>query len=654
MKNKSNIIEISDKNIKDIKCDDVMFFTYAESGAMGEGGAINLLNKEKKIYHTNYVYGDFNIKKLFKVFPPLENLKCFIHSVSGLDSNWKYIDMGFGNYLFIRKDIFKKFEKKLKEEIPEDTDFIPGFIYNNWDKIGIDLLSGNKGKSCKKDSIREDLQRKYYSNWTPSVKLDNDYNDKEKLIIFYNEYIDKLQEFIDECDLIKKKNKNLKQDFKPNYRQEGGYRRCTGSGDNGWDTRHKQFTQRYKELMIDYLHYSDELEYDDMSIKELDTLKEMGYYLITLAKKEIKLLNAQDDISCFMNKVILKGYITKRPEIRKLDSGVKCATFVLGVKRNYKNVHGNYDMDFLCILCWREIAEKVREYRDKEFVELEGHIQTRTYIDDKNEKKFVTEVYCTKIEKVEFQDQIIDKSNKKNQVKIEDKSFMEKIKEVQANLQLDKIIDMFPNGIVQMNNIAKAINYYTNGKIKPEELYKLYIRDWTFFKIDSDIYSFYNHMNRKYKNKLNDEEKINLMAVIITNISNSDYIFNENEELSIVDYIKETISIIDENDTKDVMKGSSGLFGKEPTNPIPVNGHNGLEEYFNNLLLENGHAIEYKRIGSVKSITDIKGIIDKYLILDKENNMAVGSLYVCIYNKYTTKKVPDGFLKNIKIKDKED
>lgn len=65
------------------------------------------------------------------------------------------------------------------------------------------------------------------------------------------------------------------------------------------------------------------------------------------------------------------------------------------------------------------------------------------------------------------------------------------IKEAQLKLDMNKVANIFRGGIEQMTNIAKAVNYYTNKKIKISELYSLYIRDWFFFQIDGDVYNLY-------------------------------------------------------------------------------------------------------------------------------------------------------------------
>ena len=136
--------------------------------------------------------------------------------------------------------------------------------------------------------IREKLRNKYYLEWE---QKHNTYNKSDVditndlLIKMYNEYIIKLNKFIKELDKIKKHIK--KSDFKPNYRQIGGYDRCvTNFSDKGWSKKYDQYKQAYKELMVDFLCYPD-LDYDDLSIKEIDILKEMALFLIAQAEINI-------------------------------------------------------------------------------------------------------------------------------------------------------------------------------------------------------------------------------------------------------------------------------------------------------------------------------------------------------------------------------
>lgn len=250
-----------------------------------------------------------------------------------------------------------------------------------------------------KVSIRKVLQLKYYTLWKP-LRSAWDYQTETGYIKMYNEYIDKLKEFIQDCDAIIERNPDLKTTFNPNSRQTGGYKRCMAKEVEGWSTKHEKFAQRYKELMVDYLCYDDEIKYEEISMPELKDLKEMAKFIINEAEKNICELKMKDDPKCYINKVVLRGYITKKPNTRKTSTGIQTSSFVLAVMRNYKTANNSYDFDYINCICWRDLAKQVALLEKDDFVEVEGSIQTRIAVGSDNEKKYITEVYCLRVEKI--------------------------------------------------------------------------------------------------------------------------------------------------------------------------------------------------------------------------------------------------------------
>ena len=134
---------------------------------------------------------------------------------------------------------------------------------------------------------RKELSNKYYREWKPVNNIPYDKNvEKDILIDFYKEYRSKLLAFINELDTILPTIE--KKDFKKNIRQIGGYVRCVlDYPDKGYNSKHFQFEQGYKELMVDYLFYSDDLEYDEISQYEIFEMKKMAFFLICQAERNI-------------------------------------------------------------------------------------------------------------------------------------------------------------------------------------------------------------------------------------------------------------------------------------------------------------------------------------------------------------------------------
>lgn len=99
-----------------------------------------------------------------------------------------------------------------------------------------------------------------------------------------------------------------------------------------------------------------------------------------------------------MNKVFLIGRLVRDPELRYTSSNIPTATFTLAVDRNFTNQNGEKEADFINIVVWKKFAENVKKYLAKgSLIAIGGRIQTRSYDNEKGEKRYVTEVVAEKI-----------------------------------------------------------------------------------------------------------------------------------------------------------------------------------------------------------------------------------------------------------------
>lgn len=100
-----------------------------------------------------------------------------------------------------------------------------------------------------------------------------------------------------------------------------------------------------------------------------------------------------------MNKVILIGRLTKDPVLTTVSTGTNVCKFTLAVDRQFKDASGNKQADFLNIVVWRAQADNCAKYlRKGSQCAVVGSIQTRTYDDKNNEKKYVTEITADNVE----------------------------------------------------------------------------------------------------------------------------------------------------------------------------------------------------------------------------------------------------------------
>ncbi len=93
--------------------------------------------------------------------------------------------------------------------------------------------------------------------------------------------------------------------------------------------------------------------------------------------------------------------------------------------------------------------------------------------------------------------------------------------------------------------------------------------------------------------------------------------------------------------TGDEIENGSGKFGYDENNPIPVNGIDMIDDYFNKLRLITGESISYNRLGSV-SAEKLPFPVDKYEIYNSEH-LAIAILFVYAYHGSKSGKAPEGF-----------
>ncbi|MDP4282580.1 MAG: single-stranded DNA-binding protein [Bacteroidota bacterium] len=96
-----------------------------------------------------------------------------------------------------------------------------------------------------------------------------------------------------------------------------------------------------------------------------------------------------------VNKVILIGNLGRDPEIIRLESGVKKASFTLATTEVYKNKEGEKTQhtEWHNIVLWRGLAEIAENYLKKgSTVYIEGRIRRREWEDKDGLKRYATDI----------------------------------------------------------------------------------------------------------------------------------------------------------------------------------------------------------------------------------------------------------------------
>ena len=81
-----------------------------------------------------------------------------------------------------------------------------------------------------------------------------------------------------------------------------------------------------------------------------------------------------------LNQSIIIGRIVKNPELLETESGKKYTNITLAVSRNYKNIDGEYETDFIPCKLWQGIAENTVTYcKVGDLIGIKGRLETDSY-----------------------------------------------------------------------------------------------------------------------------------------------------------------------------------------------------------------------------------------------------------------------------------
>lgn len=86
-----------------------------------------------------------------------------------------------------------------------------------------------------------------------------------------------------------------------------------------------------------------------------------------------------------LNQVTLMGNLTRDPELRQTPTGQNVTSFSLALNRSYKDSSGEWQeaTDYIDIVCWGPLAERVAQYLSKgRRCLVQGRLQSRSWEQD--------------------------------------------------------------------------------------------------------------------------------------------------------------------------------------------------------------------------------------------------------------------------------
>jgi single-strand DNA-binding protein len=93
-----------------------------------------------------------------------------------------------------------------------------------------------------------------------------------------------------------------------------------------------------------------------------------------------------------LNQVFLMGNLTRDPELRQTPTGQNVTSFSLALNRAYRDSSGEWQeaTDYIDIVCWGPLAERVAQYLSKgRRCLVQGRLQSRSWEQDGNKRSKV-------------------------------------------------------------------------------------------------------------------------------------------------------------------------------------------------------------------------------------------------------------------------
>jgi single-strand DNA-binding protein len=100
-----------------------------------------------------------------------------------------------------------------------------------------------------------------------------------------------------------------------------------------------------------------------------------------------------------LNQVTLMGNLTRDPELRQTPTGQNVTSFSLALNRSYKDASGEWKevTDYVDIVCWGPLAERVAQYMSKgRRCLVQGRLQSRSW-EQEGQKRSKVEVLANDV-----------------------------------------------------------------------------------------------------------------------------------------------------------------------------------------------------------------------------------------------------------------
>ena len=108
---------LTKSNYRDYIPLDIAALSFAESGAQGYAGRIEIVTFDQDLYYFNYCNDEWEENDIYSICPELQECSFGPFSRKQVPNRWEYYYLGGGNHLIVSKRISYEFDKNKGENI---------------------------------------------------------------------------------------------------------------------------------------------------------------------------------------------------------------------------------------------------------------------------------------------------------------------------------------------------------------------------------------------------------------------------------------------------------------------------------------------------------------------------------------------------------
>lgn len=116
-------IDLTEELIEQINADDIIAITLCGGGGMGDLGAIELVDKDLKVFYTHRKKIDDG--KLEKLIPFIKTIEVEWDNFKGLTLGWEGLYTGCGNCLLLRSEFKEPLLKCMEDNYYDENSELP-------------------------------------------------------------------------------------------------------------------------------------------------------------------------------------------------------------------------------------------------------------------------------------------------------------------------------------------------------------------------------------------------------------------------------------------------------------------------------------------------------------------------------------------------